>query len=228
MSYLWENYSVNKKYRIGKKICPYIEVLNSRTNPVDVNPLIRFSRIFNVSFQNASGGDVSAFDALVENLPEKGVDQIVDVLFHYLAQLDRTKGLDSGQRLIEKLRDEVDRGMWGKKTKDLLREMTEVDRESILYVLSRRILVDRQSFFMEAVGKTFPFSSLCFEKETNVYYLYVGSEETAYNRQKLDLIKTLFWTVDWKLIVVWYCHYGIIGCDDAMRIGNIQIISDKT
>ena len=227
MSYLWENYSIDKKYRIGERISPYIEVLNSRTDPVDVNPLIRFSRIFDASFQDASGA-VFAFDALSKNLSKEGVDQIVDVLFHYLAQLDRTKGLDSGQRIIEKLCDEIKRGMWGKNTNDWLEAMTEVDRESILYVLSRRVLVDRQSFFMEAVGKTFPFSSLCFEKETAIYYLYVGSEETEYNRQKLDLIKTLFWTVDWKLIVVWYCHYGIIGCDETMRIGNIQITSDKT
>ena len=94
-----ENYSIDKKYRIGERICPYIEVLNSRTDPVDVNPLIRFSRIFDAWFQDNSG-EVFAFDALTKNLSKEGVDQIVDVLFHYLAQLDRTKGLDSGQRMI--------------------------------------------------------------------------------------------------------------------------------
>ena len=236
MPYIWEDYSEGQEYRLGGEICPYIEVLPQkppadsddpliRKEPpvVNVNPLIRFSKLFNASFQDSSG-DVFAFDALTENVGEDGVKGITDVLFHYLAQLDRTKGLDSGQRAIEKLRNEVELGLWGRKAKELLGDMSENDRECILYVLSRRFLVDRQSFFMEAVGKTFPFSSLCFEEKTELYYLYVGSEETEYNVKKLDLIKTLFWTINWNLTVVWKRHYGIVGCDDAMRIGNIQIV----
>ena len=102
MAYIWENYSGDNRYRVGEKICPYIEAFNQRPPAINVNPLIRFARIFNASFRDVSG-EVFAFDALVENIRKEGVDQIINVLFHYLAQLDRMKGLDTGQRLIEKL-----------------------------------------------------------------------------------------------------------------------------
>ena len=223
MAYLWENYSEKKDYQFDERICPYIEVLNQNTQTVNVNPLIRFSKIFNASFVDVDE-DRFAFDALTDSIGEEGVKQIVNIMFHYLAQLDRTKGMDSSQRLIEELRNEIDCGIWGKKIQELLGELTEADRECVLYVLSRRIRYDNQSSFMEVIGRVFPVSSLCFEEKTKLFYLYVASEETDYNAKKLNLIKTLFWTLNKDLKVIWNHHYGIIGCDDTMHINSIQVV----
>ncbi len=223
MAYLWENYSKEKEYRLAEKICPYVEVLNQNTYPVNVNPLIRFSKIFDSTFGEGNERTF-AFDSLTSLIGAEGTEQIVNIIFHYLAQLDRAKGLDKIQRMIEELKNEMEQGLWGKKIKALMGEMTDADRESILYVLAQRVINDNQSFFMEAVGKTFPISSLCCEEQTGLFYLYIGSEKKDYNTKKLNLIIRLFWNPNKELEIVWDQHYGIVGCDDTMHIDSIQIV----
>ena len=224
MAYIWENYSEEREYQIGEKICPYIEVINANTHLVSVNPLIRFSKLFNTAY-NCSGNESFAIDSLVDIIGEEGVRSIVNILFHYLSQIDRMKGLDSSQRIIEKIRDEIEAGMWGRKAQHLFGGLADSDRECILYHLTRRITDDKQSFFMETIGMLFPISSLCFDSKTCLYYLYIGNEKTDYNVNKLELIKILFWTINRKLNVVWNYHYGIVGCDDTMHIDSIQIVT---
>ncbi len=223
MAYLWENYSKAKDFRIAETICPYIEVLNQNTYVTNVNPLIRFSRIFDSSFGE---GDERSFalDSLTARIGSEGTENIVNVLFHYLAQLDRAKGLDHTQCVIEELRSEIEKGLWGERIKALTEAMICADRECILYVLAQRVLRDNQSFFMEAVGKLFAVSSLCYEEKTKLFYLYIGVEKNDYNIKKLDLIVSLFWTLNRKLEVVWNCHYGVVGCDDTMHVDSIQIV----
>ncbi len=190
---------------------------------MDVNPLIRFSRIFDSSFGESDEGTF-ALDCLTSEIGAEGTGQIVNVLFHYLAQLDRTKGLDKNQRVIEELQDEIEKGLWGRVIRELTGKMTDDDRERILYVLAQRVLRDNQSFFMEAVGKLFAVSSLCYEEKTKLFYLYIGTEKNDYNINKLDLIIRLFWTIDMELKVVWNQHYGVVGCDDTMHIDSIQMV----
>ena len=184
MAYLWENYSKENEYHLAEKICPYVEVLNQNTYAVNVNPLIRFSRIFDSAFGDGNERTF-AFDSLTSLIGAEGTEQIVNVIFHYLAQLDRAKGLDKIQRMIEELQNEIEQGLWGKKIKALMGEMTDADRESILYVLTQRVISDHQSFFMEAVGKSFPISSLCYEEQTELFYLYIGSEKKTIIQKNL-------------------------------------------
>lgn len=223
MSYIWENYSVEKEYRIGEKLCPYIEALDQYSAIIDVNPLLRFAAVFDAVFSDEQE-ETCAFDTLCEHIGKEGSKQFVNVLFHFLANLDRTKGLDSTQQVMEKLRDEIRRGMWGSAVQSRFEGLTDRDKECILFVLSERVLNDEQSYFMEAVAKAFPVSSLCYEKKTDLYYLYIGSERTDYNIKKLEVIKILFWTINRKLETVWDQHYGIIGCDDTMHIDGIRIV----
>lgn len=223
MPYIWENYSNENEYQIGDKVCPYIEVLNNYSKTIDVNPLLRFETVFNAVVSNDQI-DLYAFDALYEQIGGDGTKQVVNVLFHYLAQLDRNRGLDSTQQVIEKLREEIEYGLWGNKVQSIFKALTDSDKECILYILSNRLQNDNQSCFMDSVGKAFPFSSLCYEEKTKAYYLYIGAEENIYNTNKLEVIKILFWTVNRNLKIVWNYHYGIVGCDDTMHIDYIQIV----
>ena len=223
MAYIWEKYSKDNEYRITEKICPYLEVLNQNTYIVDVNPMIRLARIFDATFGD-DNERAFALDSLTSRIGAEGTGQIVNIIFHYLAQLDRTKGLDKIQRMIEGLQNEIEQGLWGNKIKALMKEMNDDDNESILYVLTQRVINDNESFFMDAVGKSFPISSLCYEEQTKLFYLYIGTGENDYNTRKLDLIICLLWPINKKLKVVWNQHYGIVGCDDTMHVDSIQIV----
>lgn len=212
MAYIWERYSADQEFVIGKKICPYLEVYNDSSQKVEVNPLLRFSGIF------------EWLQSEVLNETINNPEGLTNVVFHYLAQLDRYKGLNYLQVIIERTRDEICDGYFGSEVEQLWRNLNDNDREVVLYELTQRLLTDHNAFFMDAVSKLFPLSSLCYEIDTNDYYLYVGVKETDYNRAKLKLLKILFWNINCVLKPIWEKHYGIIGISDTMYIDQIQIV----
>ncbi len=212
MSYIWEDYSGDKLYVSGEKICPYVEVMNSSNKRTEVNPLIRFSELFELLHS----------DELKEYIDNQ--DEADNVLFHFLAQLDMCRGMNYMQSIIEKLRNELLSGFFGEKAKGLWKDLEPKDQEIILYVLTNRLLLDRECFFMDSMNRLFVQTSLCFEKDTEINYLYIGEENSLYNIKKYELAKTLFWNINKKIITVWKNHYGIIGISDTMRIGSIQIV----
>lgn len=212
MAYIWENYTADKVFVSGKKVCPYMEIFHNSVNRTEVNPLLRFSELFELLHSEE-------LDATID-----GLDDSDNILFHYLAQLDKCKGMNYRQRIIESLREEMDAGYFGDREKVLWSELSLYDKNTVLYVLADRLLCDRDCFFMEAIKRLFELSSLCYEEKTDTYYLYLGVLKSVYNLNKFELIKSLFWPVKKKIVPVWTAHYGIIGVIDTMRIGAIQII----
>lgn len=212
MAYIWEKYSADKMFVSGKIVCPYIEIFSDSVNRIEVNPLIRFSELFELLHSEE-----------IKNIINNS-DVSDNILYHYLAQLDKCKGLTYKQRIIEALRNELKAGYFGDKAKVLWSDLDFADKDTVLYLLADRLLHDGNSYFMEAISKLYKLSSLCYEEKTDTYYLYVGEEESEYNVNKYELIKVLFWTINKKIKPVWTNHYGIIGIADTMRINSIQIV----
>ena len=209
MSYIWENYDENNEYVINKSVTPYLEVFDNSTHKIAVNPLLRFASIF---------GDI------ITNLSEYA--DINNVALHYLAMMDKSFGMNYFQMLLEKIRNDFINGYYGQKVKNLWEIMNDKDKNTSLYYTALRLLNDDKSFFMEALGKSFPASSLAYDKESALYFLYIGAENTSYNKSKLELLITLFANINMtlKLKTVWKYHYGVIGDQNTMRINAIQIV----
>lgn len=212
MAYIWEDYDPKKKYFVAKKVCPYIEVFHCSPTVSEVNPLLRFSELFELLHN--------------EELREYVDDwaDLENVVFHYLAQLDKCKGMNYVQSIIEHCREEIYSGYYGERVKSLWDTLYEEDRKIILYELSQRLLTDRDTFFADAMGKVFPLFSICFEKNTSTYYLYIGAEKKPYNENKYNLLRILFWNKKLRINPIWEYHYGIVGADDTMQIDFIQIV----
>lgn len=210
MSYIWEDYDENNKYVINKSITPYLEVFDNSTHEIAVNPLLRFASIF---------------EDIITNLSEYA-DSLNNVALHYLAMMDKSFGMNYFQMLLEKIRNDFINGYYGQKVKSLWEIMNDKDKNTSLYYTALRLLNDDKSFFMEALGKSFPASSLAYDKESALYFLYIGAENTSYNKSKLELLITLFANINMtlKLKTVWKYHYGVIGDQNTMRINAIQIV----
>ena len=210
MSYIWENYDENNEYVINKSVTPYLEVFDNSTHEIAVNPLLRFASIF---------------ENIITNLSEYA-DSLNNVALHYLAMLDKSFGMNYFQMLLEKIRNDFINGYYGQKVKNLWEIMNDKDKNTSLYYTALRLLNDDKSFFMEALGKSFPASSLAYDKESALYFLYIGAENTSYNKSKLELLITLFANINMtlKLKTVWKYHYGVIGDQNTMRINAIQIV----
>ena len=210
MSYIWEDYDENNKYVINKSVTPYLEVFDNSTHEIAVNPLLRFASIF---------------ENIITNLSEYA-DSLNNIALHYLAMLDKSFGMNYFQMLLEKIRNDFINGYYGQKVKYLWEIMNDEDKNTSLYYTALRLLNDDKSFFMEALGKSFPASSLAYDKESALYFLYIGAENTSYNKSKLKLLITLFANINMtlKLKTVWKYHYGVIGDQNTMRINAIQIV----
>jgi hypothetical protein len=223
MSYIWEKYLSENRYKVAKKICPYIEVFNNQGEDIEVNPLLRFSTLFEL----IGSKDILEYiyeDDKTESENEENKAKLENVVFHFLAQLDKNKGLYFRQTLIEKIRNEISDGLYGEFVQKSWGTLSSKEQETILYGLSQRRLLDNENFFMDTINKIFPASSLFYERNTNLYYLYIYEENTEDNIKKYELIKYLFWNKNYTLQVVWKYYYGIIGVSDTMKIDQIQII----
>ena len=183
MAYIWENYSSDKVFVSGKEICPYIEMFDEPSKRNEVNPLIRFSELFELLHSD----DINEVIGNAEVLD--------NILYHYLAQLDKCKGMNYKQRIIEMIRNELLEGYFGDKSKVLWSALNLTDKETVLYLLAERLLHDGDCYFMEAINKLFRHSSLCYEEKTDTYYLYVGEIDSNYNVNIYELIKKLFWSL---------------------------------
>lgn len=209
MSYIWEKYSNEKHFKIGKRVCPCLEVFENdlEVAEIEVNPVVRFSEIVDSGItQYDNNGD------------------IFNIILHYLAQLDRVKGLSASQVMLEKIHNEITQGYWGELLAKQWKLISIRDQNIIVYHLAQRLWNDTQTYFMETIGKLFLKTSLCYEKTRELYYLYIMAEKNEYNMKLVGIVKYLFWNMNQSILIVWNYHYGIIGCEDTMRIDSIQIV----
>ncbi len=204
--YIWENYTPYKKFCVGEKISPYVEVLNDISNIIEVNPLLRFEKIF----------------AVLKEVKDCSIEtqEFENIIFHYLAYLDMLKGMDKKQIFFNRLEEEIQAGYWGKFVQEKWKEIQPHHKEVILYTLYQQ----KDNSFFEAIKKLFAVASLVYEKSSKTYYLYLGASITEERQILLNVTKFLFWDIQNKLEIVWKNHYGMIGFDETMKLSEIQIV----
>ncbi len=232
MSYIWEFLKENNNlanFVVKKSFCPYVEVFSDNPEEISVNPLLRFSEIFNALDQIFTGNHPA--DELNEGneLDTSSCEHFIQkpfyrVIFNYLAMLDKSFGLNYRQMLIEKVRQEVENKYFGEKVCSLYEQLSIKEQNIFLYLVASKLLKQDQSYFTEAVERLFSTSLLKFEESTSTYFLYIGERRTDYNLKKYELLKLMFWDRNLKLRTYWDYHYGIIGKNRTMLIGKIQIV----
>lgn len=214
MAYIWEDDKAGTIFRIGKFICPYIEVYTQH----EVNPLLRFAKIFG-ELAPLRDDEIFKFKFNIKELD--------NVILHFLAALDKTRGLCEKQIIVNYIEKTL---IKGGKLGELVTENWPLLRmrhkEIILNVLEAKLTTEKTSndYFFMACQKSFKGISLIFERSTEIYYFYVADAETEYNTLLMETIKYLFWELENNLHIIWNYHYGILGVNDTMRIGNIRII----
>ena len=234
MSYIWEFLKENNNlanFVVGKDFCPYVEVFSDNPEEISVNPLLRFSEIFNaldqiftVNHPTDELNEGNERDTLSrEHFIQKDFHRVI---FNYLAMLDKSFGLNYRQMLIEKVRQEVEKKYFGEKVCSLYEQLSIKEQNIFLYLVASKLLKQDQSFFTEAVERLFSTHLLKFEESTSTYFLYIGERKTDYNSTKYELLKLMFWDRNLKLRTYWEYHYGIIGNNRTMMIGNIQIVGE--
>lgn len=222
MTYLWENYDEHKKFYVPPydneskdALPPYQEIGKRSSRGISVNPVLRFWHIFQYLYRNLDKkkkDDLSRAHA-VEN-----------VLFHYLAMLDRKSGVHLSSLRERQLHNELLEGCFGQKAGNLYDGLSDMDKRGLLIFLGRHQKQQgRDCIFFEALATFFKNSKVYYHVPEKKYLICVPFSGSEYNKNVMDLLMILFWPLGVDNDIFWDSHFGIIGKDDTMQIDNLVI-----
>lgn len=222
MTYLWENYDEHKKFYVPPynneskdALPPYQEIGKRSSRGISVNPVLRFWHIFQYLYRNLDKkkkDDLSRAHA-VEN-----------VLFHYLAMLDRKSGVHLSSLRERQLHNELLEGCFGQKAGNLYDGLSDMDKRGLLIFLGRHQRQQgRDCIFFEALATFFKHSKFYYHVPEKKYLICIPFSGSEYNKNVMDLLMILFWPLGVDNDIFWDSHFGIIGKDDTMQIDNLVI-----
>lgn len=216
MSYIWQGYNKNKKFKIPKKILsPYVEVWDAERDIVEVNSNYRFPNIFK---------ELIGYDSSQNIEFDKYKDEIINIIFHFLVYLDKKKGFDKEIVILKIIEDEIIRGLYGKNVKKYFQSLNEKDKKIILRNLKKfNEAEQRKDIFMNVIKEVFVYASIYHFQEINKTILCIFKEKSEINSNKYELICELFLDMEQKIEVVWNEKIGIIGNKHNMKIGQFII-----
>ena len=222
MTYLWENYDEHKKFYVPPydneskdALPPYQEIGKRSSRGISVNPVLRFWHIFQYLYRNL---DKENNEALSQ------AHNVENVLFHYLAMLDRKSGVHLSSLSERQLHNELLDGCFGQTAERLYSGLSDMDKRGLLIFLGRhQKMQGRDCIFFEALATFFKNSKVYYHTPEKKYLICVPFCSSEYNKNVMDLLMILFWPLGVDNDIFWDSHFGIIGRDDTMKIDSFVI-----
>lgn len=224
MSYIWENYSSDKKYILENSMnipeetsCIYDEMI--------FNYRIRFSDIFRQIELNEKNNSKSGKD-------------IYNITAHYLAQMDLISGRLRYDTAYSLLTSEIMSGRFGEEVKQIFSGLENNDKLIILNkIIKYHKTNNRKDFFksvfFEMFGDAYHSRSksaeIYYNRTQNKYYCFCSVNKSEQNIKRFRIAKLLFLDVSLNAVAIWgdYC-FGIISGKgiSAPVIGCTKIIEE--
>lgn len=231
MNYIWEMLLKADEENIPREdikfvqadICsPYMEIafndLNSTSMPedniVEVNEYYRFYEIFkdlfNINFQES-----------------RELRQVLlDILLHYLGELDLKQGLNKGEIYKKFLYKDILNDVFGDK---LAKNIIYFEKEEIDILLNGVITVYETGISIQLFKKVLKEifkSSIVYsskENEKNIY-IYLDERKKVELENKVSAILETFLPINMKPLIFWDKHFGIIGLNNTMKINETVMV----
>lgn len=231
MNYIWEMLLKADKQNIPRgdikfthaKTCsPYMEIslneLNFNSLPenniIEVNECYRFYEIFK-----------DLFNINVEESEELR-EVLLDILLHYLGELDLRIGLCKIEFYKKFLLKDILNSVFGE---NLSKDILCFEKEELDVLLNGFITLYRAGIslqlFKKVLRKIFTNSVIYISKERpkNIY-IYLDEEEDKKLKRKIDVIVETFLPINMKPLIYWDKHFGIIGLDNTMKINETVMV----
>lgn len=238
MAYIWTNYSPERRYALsGRHISPYMEVWDSGMDPIPVNIFYRLHSLLlpEGSFRDKAAREYEVSELLLNYMGE-GADQrypeIANVVIHYIAQLDRLRGLRLEEVVDALLEEDIRGGVYGDWARDTFQDVFQADgldqeyRRAFLRCLTKYTLgIQRENVFDTALYALFSDTRLYFEKSTETLHIYLGDEHTPKAEKRYRLCEFFFQDLLLCTSVMWKGgHFGVIGWDESMVLDRTALI----
>ena len=212
-------------FKPAETFSPYYEHafknINQRhveSNDVEINPLMRFSPIFEYLLHP----DVMN---LIFAEQKNFIRHYFDLLTHILAEIDLCHGMTRREFYIRKIRREMADGVFG----DIVREgMMQLKKDRQLAVADEMLCV------METGSSVRSFCHImkqifkgCIIYQSRAHpqklYAYIGRERDEQLQKQWRMIRETFLPFDIEVKEFWANHFGIMELDETMRLDAIAV-----
>ena len=230
-SYIWypltsfyEHDNTKIKYKLASKISPYFELNeesinrvlsedSKETKEVDVNPFIRFNNIFSL-INKVEKEEDSTLRASLNNL-----------LLHYLGKIDLYVGQNIKDIYVKEIIRDIEGNSFGSELSEKFKYFKEYEKHmvaDILYEMYKGLsMIDS---FKKSVKLIFSDSLIYDQRSSDQNIsIFLNYSEIEENIKKIDFLKEMFLPLRMQVDLFWEYHFGIIGFDVTMKIGEISI-----
>lgn len=222
----------NVIFLIKENASPYLEInsdfinedFQGENNIIEVNPYIRFNHIF------------SDFLYTFKNIEEKkGYSDLINKKFKnnlehnalaYLRELDFVTGTTVADIYCEYILKDIEKGKFGRNILKYFRRMSEEDRKIAVLLIYNNIstkIENRKSFEL-GIKYFFTDSIIYMDKfEDKKIIVYINYKKDKINTAKIRVLESLFLPFGTTLKCYWGHHFGVIGVNDTMKIGEVSV-----
>ena len=222
----------NVMFLIKENASPYLEInsdfinedFQGENNIIEVNPYIRFNHIF------------SDFLYTFKNIEEKkGYSDLINKKFKnnlehnalaYLRELDFVTGTTVADIYCEYILKDIEKGKFGRNILKYFRRMSEEDRKIAVLLIYNNIstkIENRKSFAL-GIKYFFTDSIIYMDKfEDKKIIVYINYKKDKINTAKIRVLESLFLPFGTTLKCYWGHHFGVIGVNDTMKIGEVSV-----
>ena len=83
---------------------------------------------------------------------------------------------------------------------------------------------DYITIFRKALRELYPKANLYNHSENlRKFTIFTGVDKTKEDMERMEMLKKLFLPISYETEIFWKHHFGIIGVDESMRIGETAI-----
>ncbi|WP_367565194.1 hypothetical protein [Lacrimispora sp.] len=227
MNYLWETLLQAKnqglkgseiRYELAERYSAYIEVSGSCLNQeylepgaaVEINPYYRFFDIFKDLFPP----DPGEFPKLRENL--------TNLILHQLAENDLRSGMTKEEYYKKMLYQDIQNGSFGGTVKENFKLFCREEREIILSGLLRQYETGSSLDIFLDMMQSLIKNNIVYQNNYNSLELlvFIGQKKGETLELKMDFLIRMFVDIPYHVELFYEHHFGIIGMEEAMVIGE--------
>ncbi len=230
MNYLWEvmlqakDQGVEEEkinFEIARKHSPYMEISEEFLNVVnleepymvEINPYYRFDRIFNNMFHP----DLNDYPDL-----RKGLFQL---LIHMLAENDLKMGMTREEYYKRLLRIALEEHVYGAEAASVFEIFEGREREILLEGMLMLYRMGESLTLFRHVMRMLISNCIVYSSNDNPYVIlvYIGKKKSDSLERKVAFIINQFVGIRYHVDLYYEHHFGIIGIEETMSIGEIAI-----
>ena len=205
---------ISPYFEINSESLNEITLDNNNIHKIEVNPFMRFSDIYHYLLHPD-----------YEGIDDKLRDNLLNITLHLLGNFDLYEGQTKKDIYCKELVKNILSGSYGGKTTE---RMEKLKRYEQIYIAE--IIYDSQQNMtiincLKKIMKKFFKNSIVYDNlysDKNIV-LYIGEEKTEESMNKYMIIKKFFVPVGLKVKVFWEHHFGIIGNDETMILGEMTV-----